>query len=106
MGPWGLEQTHSCLSLRSTVKRRGKTHLTHSDTDRHTHSSTSILTGEARATGADVSAGHVLAGASVHTRVGFTLVVVDVAVLAAPAGVAQAVVADVERERERERKMA
>lgn len=53
-----------------------------------------ILTREAHTTGADVSAGHVLAGASIHTRVGLTLVVVDVAVLAAPARITQTVIAD------------
>lgn len=55
---------------------------------------TQILTGEAHATGANISAGHVLAGASVHARVGFTLVVVDVTVFTTPAGVTQAFVAD------------
>ena len=55
---------------------------------------TQILTGEAHAAGANISAGHVLAGASVHTRVGFTLVVVDVAVFTAPARVTQAFIAD------------
>lgn len=51
---------------------------------------THILTGEAHATGADVSAGHVLAGASIHTWVGFTLIVVDVAVFTTPARITQA----------------
>lgn len=59
----------------------------------HTPTETQILTGEAHATGANVSTGHVLAGASIHTRVGFTLVVVDVAVFTTPAGVTQAVIA-------------
>lgn len=58
---------------------------------------TQILTSEARAASANVSAGHVLAGAAVHTRVGFTLVVVDVAVFAAPARVTQALVTDGEK---------
>lgn len=58
---------------------------------------TQRLTGEAHAAGANISAGHVLAGASVHTRVGFTLVVVDVAVFTAPAGVTQAFIADGEK---------
>lgn len=53
---------------------------------------TQTLTGEAHAAAADVSAGHVLAGASVHARVGFAFVVVDVAVFAAPAGVTQTVI--------------
>lgn len=52
------------------------------------------LTSEAHATGANVSAGHILAGASIHTWVGFTLVVVDVAVFTAPARVAQAFIAN------------
>lgn len=40
-----------------------------------------------------VSAGHVLAGSSVHARVGLTLVVIDVTVWAAPARVAGTFVA-------------
>lgn len=52
-----------------------------------------ILTSEAHATGANISTGHVLAGASVHARVGFTLVVVDVAVFATPARITKAIVA-------------
>lgn len=52
-----------------------------------------ILTSEAHATSADVSAGHVLAGAAIHAWVGFTLVVVDVTILAAPARVTQAFIA-------------
>lgn len=58
---------------------------------------TQILTSEAHTTSANVSAGHVLAGAAIHTRVGFTLVVVDVAVFAAPARVTQAFIADGEK---------
>lgn len=54
---------------------------------------TQILTSEAHATSADISAGHVLAGAEIHAWVGFTLVVVDVTVLATPARVTQAFVA-------------
>lgn len=56
----------------------------------------SQLTSEAYATGAHVAAGHILARAAVHARVGLALVVVDVAVFAAPAGVAQAFVAAME----------
>lgn len=52
-----------------------------------------ILTGEAHTAGADISAGHVLAGPSVHTWVGLTLIIVDIAVFAAPAGVTEAFVA-------------
>lgn len=55
---------------------------------------TQILTSEAHATGANVSAGHVLASASIHTWVGFTLIVVDVAVFTTPARVTQASIAD------------
>lgn len=51
------------------------------------------LTGEADSARAVVSAGHVLAGATVHAGVGLALVVVDVTVGAAPAGVAGALVA-------------
>lgn len=54
----------------------------------HTHQ----LTSEAHSTWADVSAGHILAGASVHAGVGLALVVVDVTVLATPAIVTQTVV--------------
>lgn len=62
---------------------------------RHTlKCTTQTLTSEAHATGANVSAGHVLAGASIHTGVGFTLIVVDVAVFATPARVTQAFIAD------------
>lgn len=53
-----------------------------------------LLTSEAGATRANVAAGHVLAGAAVHARVGLALVVVDVAVLAAPAQVTRALVAE------------
>lgn len=56
------------------------------------------LTCEAHAAGADVSAGHVLAGASIHAGVGFTLIVVDVAVFTTPAGVTQAFIADRRRD--------
>lgn len=58
---------------------------------------TAVLTSEAHAAGADVAAGHVLTRASVHAGVGFTLVVVDVTVLAAPARVTQAFVTDREQ---------
>lgn len=51
------------------------------------------LTREADSARAVVSAGHVLAGATVHAGVGLALVVVDVTVGAAPAGVAGAFVA-------------
>lgn len=51
------------------------------------------LTAEASSAGAVVSAGHVLAGSSVHTRVGFALVVVDVTVGATPARVTETLVA-------------
>lgn len=51
------------------------------------------LTGEADSARAVVSAGHVLAGSTVHAGVGFALVVIDVTVGAAPAGVAGAFVA-------------
>lgn len=44
---------------------------------------------EASLAGADVSTDHVLAGASIHARVGLTFVVIDVAVFADPAGVAE-----------------
>ncbi len=57
---------------------------------------TQILTSEAHATGANISAGHVLAGASIHAGVGFTLIVVDVTVFTAPARVTQAFIADEE----------
>lgn len=53
-----------------------------------------VLTCEAHTTGANVTAGHVLASPSIHARVGFTLVIVDVAVLPAPAGVTQAFIAE------------
>lgn len=49
-------------------------------------------TSEADSAGADISARHILAGASVHAGVGLTLVVVDVTVLATPAIVTQTVV--------------
>lgn len=48
-------------------------------------------------TSADVSAGHVPAGASIRTRVGFALVVIDVAVSAAPASVTLTLIADREK---------
>lgn len=51
------------------------------------------FTGEAGPASAVVSAGHIPAGPSVHARVGFTLVVVDVTVASAPARVACAFVA-------------
>lgn len=68
-----------------------------SKTHPHTYTQTQILTGEAHATGANISAGHVLAGASVHTWVGLTLIVVDVAVFTAPARVTQALIAEKEK---------
>lgn len=55
---------------------------------------TQILTSEARTARANISAGHVLAGAAVHAWVGFTFIVVDVAVFATPARVTQALVAE------------
>ena len=58
------------------------------------HAHTTILTSEAHATGANVSTGHVLAGASIHARVGFTLIVVDVTVFTTPARVTQAFIAN------------
>lgn len=45
------------------------------------------LTAEALPAGADVAAGHVLAGATVHAGIGLTLVIVNVAVCPAPAWV-------------------
>lgn len=51
------------------------------------------LTAESGSAGAHVSAGHVLTGASVHTRVGQALVDVDVTVAARPAGLAHALIA-------------
>lgn len=51
------------------------------------------LTGEADSARAVVSAGHVLAGSTVHAGVGFAFIVIDVTVGAAPAGVAGAFVA-------------
>lgn len=55
---------------------------------------TQIPTSETRTARANVAAGHVLAGAAVHAWIGFTLVVVDVAVFATPARVTQALVAE------------
>lgn len=46
--------------------------------------SPTTLTTEAFSTGAYVATGHVLAGATVDTRVGLTLVVVDVTVCSTP----------------------
>lgn len=66
--------------------------------EKHQHRilhTTQILTGEARTARANVAAGHVLAGATIHTWVGFTFVVVDVAVFATPARVTQALVAEI-----------
>lgn len=62
--------------------------------DKNPHNRGRLLTGEAGAARANVAAGHVLAGAAVHARVGLALVVVDVAVLAAPARVTRALVAE------------
>ena len=73
------------------------THSTSQNINRHSSTLTQTLTGEAHATGADISAGHVLAGASIHARVGFALIVVDVAVFTAPARVTQAFIADGEK---------
>lgn len=56
--------------------------------------SAQILTSEPHVTSADVSTGHVPAGASVCTWVGFALVVIDVAVSAAPTGVTQTLITD------------
>lgn len=44
-----------------------------------------------------VSAGHILAGSSVHAWVGLTFIVIDVAILAAPARVTGTFVSLVER---------
>lgn len=44
-----------------------------------------------------VSAGHVLAGSPVHARVGFTFIVIDVTVWAAPARVTGTFVASMQR---------
>lgn len=41
-----------------------------------------------------VSTGHVLAGSTIHARIGFTFIVIDVAVRATPAGVAGTFVAN------------
>ncbi len=54
---------------------------------------TQHLTAEAGSAGAHVAAGHVLTGASVHARVGQTLVDVDVAAASRPAGLTHASVA-------------
>lgn len=56
-----------------------------------------ILTSEAHAARANISTGHVLTGASIHARVGFTLIVIDVTVFATPARVTKAFVADEEK---------
>lgn len=56
------------------------------------------FTGEAGPASAVVSAGHISAGPSIHARVGFTLVVVDVTVASAPARVACAFVAKAQTE--------
>lgn len=56
------------------------------------------FTGEAGPASAVVSAGHIPAGPSIHARVGFTLVVVDVTVASAPARVACAFVAKAQTE--------
>lgn len=53
-----------------------------------------ILTGESRTARANVAAGHVLASAAIHTWVGFTFIVVDVAVFTTPARVTQALVTE------------
>lgn len=55
--------------------------------------SLAVRTAESGSAGANVSAGHVLTGASVHARVRQTLVDVDVTVAAHPAGLAHAFVA-------------
>lgn len=47
-----------------------------------------ILTAEPFPAGADVTAGHVLAGATIHAGIGFTLIIVDITICAAPARVA------------------
>lgn len=56
-----------------------------------------ILTSEAHATIANISAGHVFAGTSIHARVGLTLIIIDIAVFAAPAGVTKAFIAGREK---------
>lgn len=55
------------------------------------------LTAETLLAGTDVAAGHIFTGATIHTRVGFALVVVDVAVCPAPAWVTIALVAVVKK---------
>lgn len=56
-----------------------------------------VPTCEAGSACAVVAAGHVLAGPAVHARVGLALVVVDVTVGAAPAGVTGTFVATTQR---------
>lgn len=51
------------------------------------------LTTEALPAGADVATGHVLAGATIHAGIGFTLIVVNVTVCPTPARVAVTLVA-------------
>lgn len=57
------------------------------------------LTTESLVAGAKVAAGHVLAGSTVHTRVGLAFVVVDVTVGPTPARVAVTLVALIPEER-------
>ena len=66
---------------------------THTHTLTHTQTHTG-LTGEAHEAGADVAAGHVFAGPSVHTGVGLTLVGVEVTVLPTPARVTKTLVTE------------
>lgn len=56
-----------------------------------------ILTCEAHATSANISAGHVFAGTSIHAWVGLALVIIDIAVFSAPAGVTKAFIAGREK---------
>lgn len=51
-----------------------------------------ILTTEAGAACADIATGHVLTGASIHTGVGLTLIVIDVTVDTTPSRVANTVI--------------
>lgn len=56
-----------------------------------------VLTNESHPTCAKISAGHVFAGTSIHTWVGLTLIIIDIAVFAAPARVTEAFVAGREK---------
>lgn len=83
----GLEKLGLNTSLELTHKNRKKANGGKVD------AGSCRFTGEAGSASAVVSAGHIPAGPSVHARVGFTLVVVDVTVASAPARVACAFVA-------------